>query len=978
MLYLCLNSIPLRLPADATAQVEHLNNLFTDGLQDSFSLPFNLPAQGNEIALQHVHELPLSRRNLQFPNAEMGHNGVPLHTGVLRVLSAGEQEVQASFSLEGFVQEIKGKMLPDCIAAERIDLTDELVNQSISLSIRPLYEEGGKCQFPMYRNKDMYGDANPDWYPSEPEWDASNAYTINDRVTYTEHQSGILRTDIWTCIDAGGTIAGESPESHPAKWRRNAFGVVNAWDRSTNQHHYNTTDGNFYCFVPWFYLKWVLRRALAHVGYTPVGSFMDDSATHELVLPNNSTIDTAIAADSALYYQVANSTAQHYDPDLAANQFILQADTESPVPLQDTNGLWDPTTGTFTPDTAGTWVFRVTLDTVNMPDFGQVFNQPWGAVGRIMLHRAGVLFAPDPNANVGVFYVYPGQTSFFAQFAVPFGAGDINVPYELRLDISQPLGSTFPYNASHAIRNVTIVGFLQNPAPTVCIPETTVTPSRHVPEVELSAFINAIADAFNLELRPYSSTRTLRMDYKEPMLLAPEQHTTQHDARLVNNVQLDFQRSIPGMRLRWDVETHNEDERNLANAQQSFSELGLPVPHTTGQKLVIISTRALYKSVFRYGYFAWEHVGYHVPSVLVGNAEGAREVCPAMKPVHMVHEQLDGKQYIIPELNATGTSGWFHTEGDRGTIWICEFKRQKSSDGTVTDVPGARSWGWGWDATDASRTTLLWNQPMDAMPGTYQRCWQRWLAMLTTAEPVTLDLLVDNNFLKSDDWRRILHMHGQDYLIESLPMTYGNSRGQLISEGVYAYRLRPPGPSVLRVDPPTGDAMMFFTGSTGYMEFYTTTGYVTLRDEFGVQTTYISDDGPSTYISIDIDDGTPRWWNAWSSDAFGNPVGYITILSVFSVLVLEMNLGSQPMLLYFDVTAQPITQLDVSGCPALTTLLLAGCAIADSDAVFNQLNSTISGGTASLSGGTNAPVTSASAAARAALLASGWNLLYNP
>jgi hypothetical protein len=393
---------------------------------------------------------------------------------------------------------------------------------------------------------------------------------------------------------------------------------------------------------------------------------------------------------------------------------------------------------------------------------------------------------------------------------------------------------------------------------------------------------------------------------------------------------------------------------------------------------VIISTRALYKSVFRYGYFAWEHVGYHVPSVLVGNAEGAREVSPAMKPVHMVHEQLDGKQYIIPELNATGTSGWFHTEGDRGTIWICEFKRQKSSDGTVTDVPGARSWGWGWDATDASRTTLLWNQPMDAMPGTYQRCWQRWLAMLTTAEPVTLDLLVDNNFLKSDDWRRILHMHGQDYLIESLPMTYGNSRGQLISEGVFAYRLRPPGPSVLRVDPPTGDAMMFFTGSTGYLEFYTTTGYVTLRDEFGVQTTYISDDGPSTYISIDIDDGTPRWWNAWSSDAFGNPVGYITILSVFSVLVLEMNLGSQPMLLYFDVTAQPITQLDVSGCPALTTLLLAGCAIADSDAVFNQLNSTISGGTASLSGGTNAPVTSASAAARAALLASGWNLLYNP
>jgi hypothetical protein len=41
--------------------------------------------------------------------------------------------------------------------------------------------------------------------------------------------------------------------------------------------------------VPWFYLKWVLKRSLAHIGYTPVGEFMDDERTHELQLANNTT-----------------------------------------------------------------------------------------------------------------------------------------------------------------------------------------------------------------------------------------------------------------------------------------------------------------------------------------------------------------------------------------------------------------------------------------------------------------------------------------------------------------------------------------------------------------------------------------------------------------------------------------------------------------------------------------------------------------
>src|SRR5690606_5384664 len=105
---------------------------------------------------------------------------------------------------------------------------------------------------------------------------------------FTEN-GGVERTDVWQCTEAADPY--ESPISAPTKWRRTAFGLVNAWDRAMDSYHYNGGTGNFYAFVPWFYLKYVLHESLQYLGYRVMGDFMEDPTTHEQLLPNNTTTD---------------------------------------------------------------------------------------------------------------------------------------------------------------------------------------------------------------------------------------------------------------------------------------------------------------------------------------------------------------------------------------------------------------------------------------------------------------------------------------------------------------------------------------------------------------------------------------------------------------------------------------------------------------------------------------------------------------
>jgi aspartyl-tRNA synthetase len=136
MLYLSLSGTRTSLPLGATAQVVHKSPLFTDGLEDSFSLPFEVPTRGNELALQHTHELPLRHRVVRWENSMLGHAGLPLHPGTAHLLSTTPHAARLTFSLEGFVERVKGMLLPDTLREEdtRGDRQPEFTQLDLEMS----------------------------------------------------------------------------------------------------------------------------------------------------------------------------------------------------------------------------------------------------------------------------------------------------------------------------------------------------------------------------------------------------------------------------------------------------------------------------------------------------------------------------------------------------------------------------------------------------------------------------------------------------------------------------------------------------------------------------------------------------------------------------------------------------------------------------------------------------------------------------
>lgn len=778
----------LALPAGASVQMELLNPLLQDTLQEEESTPLAVPAEGNERLLEHVHHLPLSTRTLVRSGGELGHGGLPLHPGDWHVLSSDEREVRLAFLREGFVRLTKGLKLPDCLKNELIDLTDELLNQSISLKHRPTYANGGKCQFPMFYAPNLYpSDARPLWMRTGSAWNDTQAYAVDDLVQFTERDD-VERTDLWQCIVT--TSAGESPATHPSKWRRTAQGIVNAWDRTANDFYFNTEGNEFYAFVPWFYLKWVLKKALEHIGYVPRGTWWDDTTFDEQSLGNTTTIDapTETESDSIFYVQQTGTT---YFSGTWFEWMHLTADAESPAPYQDLSGLWDSSTGEFIPDAEGTWAFNVRT---------RAISAPAGALARLYIRREGSesywlvpgmawVIPYDPVA-VGQAVTGPNGEVTMRTGNIPFGTDDVGVRFQFHLRISQ--NGEWPVDGQDGVTGTRIRGWLLGEEPGVPVNDVFVYPHRHVPDVELAGFIQAVADAYNLEWYADSTSRTVWLNSREQVLARRDHERTEASARAVGSVELDHERRTTGMVLSWGIDTTNEAD-SAASVAEAMSTEDLPPPISLGDSAVLTSTREYLKARFDYdeGLFYWVTAGYRVPDYVQGDEATATTVGPAMVPVHMVRKMLDGKEYIMPWIDAQGTSAWFHCEGERDTVWISMHHPAKSHDGTVTGVPCARSWHYGWNSADTGPASLLWDGT-EEVPGLVQRQWANWITMLLEAEPVTRDLLLDHAFIRGRDWTRVLHIHGQDYLVQSMPVEYGPGE-HLVSRGAYLLRLKQAG-----------------------------------------------------------------------------------------------------------------------------------------------------------------------------------------
>lgn len=791
MLHLALHGKRLFLRPGTSLNMELVNPLLADGIEDSRSMPVELPIEGNEIALGHVHRLALSERNLLLPGMQAGHNGLPLHEGALTILGSDSKTVRGTLSAEGFVVLMGDKTLRAALANLLVDMVAtsgsiaaHVVAANAAASMLPGDGDTGWTHyFPLYKNPSLYGSENPSWYPSASDWDASKAYDVDELISYAPPDT-VRVPRRYQCIIA--TSAGQNPYNAASKWKEVAHGLVNVMDSITGEPVSNDSAGNYYALVPWMRLRYLVLQVLNHFGLQATGdAFAADGPLGPqsmYALGNNTPLDAELQDH---YFHAAQTSDVAYVPGDDHRQFRIPAQDDSTSPYSDVDGVWDTSTSQFTPPDVGRYRFLIAVK-VN-------FNAPMRL--KVVVRKADGTGYPAGYFLSGLVYMSQDVLSSYDRtvgFDINVGAGQVGAPIHFCVEAYDTV-VIWPTLAEHTYTASRIQGW-RTEADGINSFRPVITVADHVPDWTAAEFLDAVADAFNLEVVPDMTTRQVRFSRRMKVLQQHLRNTSHHSHRLLGDPELDHSRRIPGVKMAWDVDLgENPALQGMYRLPDVLWEHELEAPNAAQQYILVRSTRRIYASVFKApDGFAWEQRGYLVPEALEGERTNARDLAMAFVPPHMEEVRLNADRYLVPLVDEAGNSSFFATAATEGKAWLCianGYSMGKEGAPHVT----ANSWGRPYSSLVAQPRSLLLSRDQednDAPTNHWQEHHRAWWEMIVRAEPVTANLLVDHAYLRSEEPRRFQVMRNLTYLMERMPMVYDDQHGPLICKGAYLLRLR--------------------------------------------------------------------------------------------------------------------------------------------------------------------------------------------
>lgn len=901
MLELHANNTKLLLPESSQVKIDLVPPVMADGIEDNYTIPFAVPARGNERALGHVQHLPQAERTLVLKDARLGYAGQHMAKGVLRVLGSNAEAIKLSFSTQGLVDRLAGIKLRDVLAGNTIDtIPDGGILAHAKLVTMVDQPHRSHC-FPMHMNTSLYGSENPAWQPDARGWDATTAYSINDLVTL-EETDPVLRKWTWQCT---GANTNKPPNLYPAYWRRACFGLVNSYDVDLQQYDSNDEDGNYYALVPWFRYDWLVRMAVAGLGLRATGDWFNAPATPLMLLPNSTPLDAAERLGQFAARQTVDLTvhAPNTIQDLPANE-------DTVAPFVDPDGVWDPSAKLFTPDTAGLWTFQVFLAaSLSSADRMSVYTL-WDDTGESLVNGPqGVTNSPAGS--------YGTEHSVVLTLTRTIAAANVGRAIRFKVRPTYAMGGM----GTMTLRNCYIIGWRGGAAQQNSFSDV-IYPERHVPDMELGEFLQHVADTFGLEVVPRMEQDTIEFNVKSNVVRG---YTTAEDQslRVAGEVEMDHGRRMEGLRFAWGVDAVDpatlldSTEQLSVDFEEDLQNLDAPKQHCT-----IRSTRAVVLSKWHAGtnQYVWTPVGYSIPAAVSGDADTATDMPVAIKPLMLDEQWVDGRKLLMPRMEQAGESAFFATGPKSSELLLCVngLKQAAREDGGL--YPGAMSWGLDNAGNECESLLLQPQRDEPSRPDFWLRWHQAWADTLVRSEPVTTDLLVDLPFLRGRAWHRIMPMQGQLYLLERLPVNLGNgSATDMLCKGAYLRRLRPavqpwpvPPPPFTCSAPGYARIVSDQDGGTWDVFIATTTGHFSVRTASGA---ILVDPSPIPY-------GESCYY---SSDSHGHQSGYVTEIDVESGGLAKIDVATSSLTLYQVLYATGLSTIaDLSGNAGLSHFYVIG------------------------------------------------------
>lgn len=765
-LRIAIGGQPLVLFSEEEVIMDLLNSSMADGLEDDFTVPFNVPIRGNEILLDHVHINELATRILSHDNATLDHEDVGLHRGIVKVMGADDRLISCSFTADALATRSRNKRLRDVDFGDDIIPDDDDMVQHAVDRCAEAYPDASHC-FPMHFAPDYYGDNNPDWFPDTADYDPNASYAVDDLVMFCDPAATIQRTYPYQCVSPAS--AGQTPVTRPAKWQRLALGIVNHWDHE-NQTFYANTTANYFALTPFFYLKWIITKAMADLGLTAIGDFMADERTHQLALFSDRPLDAERQTIKLLASQVGTVTYVH---DMSVTYLFLAQDETTP-PNQDPDGVWDNSTMEWTPDEAGDYVVRI------------VVHAELAIADRLFCSDSA--FGEDETT-----FAYLGEsTTWDYAFTLNFDIdpGDVGTPTTFHVrPFANLTGNTTTLSECSItiwkVENRTINSYADR-----------IVPAEHVPDITVGDLIDKVRDTFCLRITPDIIGGTVRFDYRQDLLQAGASKALDYSKRVTSPIENDFEKKETGVLLKHDADNGEIPDLSRLIDRGIFNmESDIPPPAMVGEFALVQSSRKLFLSK---GYanqlVGFFHVGWIIEEQSTGvDDEDIEERSIPIAPMMMEVHTVDDEEFLMPYTEAAANSPFYGKEQTDTPLRLVLYHGMQPNANDVL-YPFASS----WDLTHDGETVLgTMSLAIDGDSGMYEQFWKLWCELRAKAEPVRADIVMDHNGVLARHQNYLWLIEGLLYIPERIPVKY-DQNPLLIAEDSELLRLRPdPAPNTV-------------------------------------------------------------------------------------------------------------------------------------------------------------------------------------
>lgn len=595
---------------------------------------------GNLIKLNNANRHDILSRDTVFNDVRLVVFGVEQYTGKLIIRRIRENGVDAFMVINGFSVEILNMLLREIDYGANVVLGSDpaTISTAAAAYVVQNYPDVN-FNFPMLYAPNLYNGEALGWQSIETvsDWQDSTAYGLRQLIRWTDNY-------VYVCV--AGTSAGESPDTHPAKWSVLLSNcIINNWVDSLSEFHINYQTylhtQNAHNICPQMYDKFILKRLESTTGYRIIGEFIKDPLTDQSMVLNTEVLDDVPT-------QIVVQVEQDCVYDANTNPFI----TGGILQLGNgTNGYYLHFNNEITdPNNDWTVVDPITSGSI-VPSFYNIHSE---GIHRITFNLdVQAIGAPpcDLHTLVNGISVDLHQFSSVGTLQYSFEwfapAANIGDPISFRLWDSTTFG-TFDIGPGSYVKIENLSANQYNAW------NGTIDHSNHVPDVSVKEYLLALKKRFNLSVYLNFFDKTIELNYANSILEKQPNDFTDIIQDPEADVQQPFGATIteaPSV----SVESSDGSKYTVAATYQNYQEMLDAISDHDLDDVIVINNQFAYYRLKQdeNGVLYWEFEASKLPPLIYGDGRRAIDLGACVAQLKYLYN--DGDMVLIP---------WFNTQGN--------------------------------------------------------------------------------------------------------------------------------------------------------------------------------------------------------------------------------------------------------------------------------------------------------------------------